>query len=186
MTTAISGDVDIHARWVLVSSAIRTAGGSSSGARSYRSASGHALAARAVRPIAYGRSAASSIAASRWQAVVLPAVPVMPTTGTAERRSTSSARHVTSAPAARAASTCGAPSGVHSSTTRPSTRSGRDEIVGQLRTEQRRDPLRLVQAGVDDDHALTASASRIAAMWAGVDPQQPPMTAMPSSRARRA
>ena len=140
-----------------------------------------------MRPIAYGRSAASSIAASRWQAVVLPAVPVMPTTGTAERCSTSSARHVTSAPAARAASTCGAPSGVHSSTTSTEQRrSGRDEVVRQLRTEQRRDPLRLVQAGVDGDHALTASASRIAAMWAGVDPQQPPMTAMPSSRARRA
>ena len=62
----------------------------------------------------------------------------------------------------------------------------RVEVVRELRAEQRRDPLRLVQARVDDDHALMASASRIAAMCAGVEPQQPPITATPSSRARRA
>ena len=154
-----------------------TAGGRSCGASSYRPASGQAFAARAVRAIAYGRPAASSIAASRWHAVVFPAVPVMPTTGTAERRSTSSARHVTPGPAAarrqHVRRMLGRPL-VDDEHRAPPRR--RDEVVRQLRAEQRRDPLRLVQAGVDDDHALTASASRIAAMCAGVEPQQPPIT----------
>src|SRR6478672_3794378 len=84
---AIRGLAEQTARWFDVSSATHQAGGRASRARSSRLAVGQALSAGASLEVSVPIPLVHSIASASRLVVVLPALPVTPSTGTGEKRS---------------------------------------------------------------------------------------------------
>ena len=88
---AICGLAEQTARWFEVSSATHQAGGRASRTRSSRPAVGQAFSAGASLEASVSIPLARSMASARRLVVVLPALPVTPSTGTGEKRRSRSA-----------------------------------------------------------------------------------------------